>query len=99
MSASEGENRELLPPDYEARAKVASVLLDSCKPERYMYLAFAGLSAAAVMVALGWIIASNRFGLMEKGTLTTCSGLITVAGYRILRTQTMVFHVVFGTKL
>jgi hypothetical protein len=88
-----------LPADFEARAKVANTLLASCRPERYMYLAFAGVSAAAVLVALGWILVNNKFGLLEKGTLTSCSGLITVAGYRILRTQSLVFHVVFGTKL
>lgn len=85
--------------DYEARAKVANSLLESCRPERYVYLAFAGLAALGVIVALVWILMNNQPGKLEVGALTSCSGLITVTGYRILRIQSVVFNAVFGTKL
>lgn len=86
-------------PDYEARAKVASFLLESCRPERYVYLAFAGLAAMGVVAALVWIVMNNQSGKLEVGALTSCSGLITITGYRILRIQSVVFNAVFGTKL
>lgn len=86
-------------PDYEARAKVANSLLASCRPERYVYLAFAGLAATGVLAALAWILINKQSGGLEIGALTSCSGLITVTGYRILRIQSVVFNAVFGTKL
>lgn len=85
--------------DYEARAKVANSLLESCRPERYVYLAFAGLAAVGVLATLAWILMENQPGKLEVGALTSCSGLITVTGYRILRIQSVVFNAVFGTKL
>lgn len=86
-------------PDYEARARVANTLLQSCRPERYVYLAFAGLAAIGVLAALVWIVVNKQSGSLEIGALTSCSGLITVTGYRILRIQSVVFNAVFGTKL
>ncbi|HVU48633.1 MAG TPA: hypothetical protein VHD85_21070 [Terracidiphilus sp.] len=86
-------------PDYEARARVANTLLQSCRPERYVYLAFAGLAALGVLAALVWIVVNKQSGSLEIGALTSCSGLITVTGYRILRIQSVVFNAVFGTKL
>jgi hypothetical protein len=86
-------------PDYEARARVANTLLQSCRPERYVYLGFAGLAAIGVLGALTWILINKQSGGLEVGALTSCSGLITVTGYRILRIQTVVFNAVFGTKL
>jgi hypothetical protein len=85
--------------DYEARAKVASNLLQCCRPERYVYLAFAGLAALGVLATLAWILINKQPGKLELGALTSCSGLITVTGYRILRIQSVVFNAVFGTKL
>jgi hypothetical protein len=85
--------------DYEARAKVANSLLESCRPERYVYLAFAGVAALGVLGALAWILLNKQSGGLEIGALTSCSGLITVTGYRILRIQSVVFNAVFGTKL
>jgi hypothetical protein len=85
--------------DYEARARVANSLLESCRPERYVYLAFAGVAALGVLGALAWILLNKQSGGLEIGALTSCSGLITVTGYRILRIQSVVFNAVFGTKL
>lgn len=85
--------------DYEARAKVANSLLESCRPERYVYLGFAGLAALGVLGALTWILLNKQSGGLEIGALTSCSGMITVTGYRILRIQSVVFNAVFGTKL
>jgi hypothetical protein len=85
--------------DYEARAKVANSLLESCRPERYVYLGFAGLAAIGVLATLAWIVLKNESGKLEVGALTSCSGLITLTGYRILRIQSVVFNAVFGTKL
>ena len=86
-------------PDYEARAKVASFLLQSCRPERYVYLAFAGLAAVGVLAALTWILLNKQSSSLEIGALTSCSGMITITGYRILRIQAVVFNAVFGTKI
>jgi hypothetical protein len=86
-------------PDFEARAKVANTLLQSCRPERYVYLGFAGLAAIGVLGALTWILLNKQSGSLEIGALTSCSGMITVTGYRILRIQSVVFNAVFGTKL
>lgn len=86
-------------PDYEARAKVANSLLESCRPERYVYLGFAGLAAVGVLATLAWIVLRDQPGKLEVGALTSCSGMITVTGYRILRIQSVVFNAVFGTKL
>jgi hypothetical protein len=86
-------------PDYEARAKVASYLLQSCRPERYVYLGFAGVAALGVLGVLTWILLNKQSGGLEIGALTSCSGLITITGYRILRIQSVVFNAVFGTKL
>ena len=85
--------------DYEARARVANTLLESCRPERYVYLGFAGLAALGVLGALVWILLNKQSGSLEIGALTSCSGMITVTGYRILRIQSVVFNAVFGTKL
>lgn len=78
---------------------MANSLLESCRPERYVYLAFAGLAAIGVLIALAWIVVNNQSGKLEVGALTSCSGMITVTGYRILRIQSVVFNAVFGTKL
>jgi hypothetical protein len=86
-------------PDYETRARVANGLLDSCKPQRYVYLAFAGLAACGVLAALAWMVLNQNPSKLEVGMLTTCSGVVTVSGYRILRIQSILFNVVFGTKL
>jgi hypothetical protein len=86
-------------PDYEARAKVATILLQSCRPERYVYLGFAGVAAIGVLIALAWIMVAKQSGSLEIGALTSCSGMITITGYRILRIQSVVFNAVFGTKL
>ena len=99
MSSAKKTDVTPAPLDYEARAKVASNLLESCRPERYVYLGFAGLAALGVLAALAWMVVSKQSGALEVGTLTSCSGLITVSGYRILRIQSLVFNVVFGTKL
>jgi hypothetical protein len=85
--------------DYEARAKVARGLLASCRPERYVYLAFAGIAAVGVLATLGWTLINKQPGKLEVGVLTSSSGLITVTGYRILRIQSVVFNAVFGSKL
>lgn len=78
---------------------MANFLLQSCRPERYVYLSFAGVAALGVLGSLAWILLNKQSGTLEIGALTSCSGLITVTGYRILRIQSVVFNAVFGTKL
>lgn len=86
-------------PDYEARARVAAGLLQCCRPERYLYLAFAALAAAGVLASLYWIIVDQQAIKLGIGALGSCTGMITLTGYRILRIQSVVFNAVFGTKL
>jgi hypothetical protein len=85
--------------DYEARKAVAQSLLDSCKAERYVYLAFSGIASLGVLASLVVIFVQHTFTLAEVGMLSSSGGAIAFSANRILKIQHDVFRVVFGINL
>jgi hypothetical protein len=85
--------------DYEARKAVALSLLESCKMERYVYLAFTGLAGFGVLVSAGFIFTRTVPTLAQLGMLTSSGGTVALTASRILKIQHDMFQVVFGVKL
>ena len=71
---------------------------DSCKAERYVYLA-SGLAGIGVLISLVVIFVQHSFTLAEVGMLSSSGGAIAFTANRILKIQHDVFRVVFGINL